>query len=60
MCRFEPNAALSCATTELMPAEKLMPIVVLFGFDGDVCCGSVVFGSSASTVIVCWTLPLSV
>ena len=37
-CRFEPNARLSCETTELMPAEKSIPIVVLLGFDADAWC----------------------
>src|ERR1700722_4106616 len=39
-CRFEPNCKLSAETTELMPAEKSMPIVALFGFEAEACSGS--------------------
>src|ERR1700689_3649505 len=59
-CRLVPNAALSCVTTAAMPPAKLTPMIWLFGLDGEVCNGSVPPAPSATSVIVCWTLPLSV
>ncbi len=55
-CRLLPNAALSCATTELMPPEKLTPMVWLLELGGEVCSGSVPPGPSDTIVIVCWTI----
>src|SRR5215469_4558879 len=38
-CSLLPNAALSWDTTEVMPAEKSMPMTWLFGLDGEACSG---------------------
>src|SRR5258708_37080397 len=37
-CRFDPNAALSCATTDPMPPEKFTPITWSFGLAAWVFC----------------------
>src|SRR6201982_4229176 len=58
-CTLVPSAALSCATTELMPPEKLMPMTRLFALD-EVLAGRVPAGPSATSVTVCWMLLESV
>src|SRR5262249_48968407 len=58
-CTLVPSAALSCATTELIPPEKSTPITWLFA-PVEEFAGRVPPCPSATTVTVCWLLLASV
>ena len=59
-CRLVPNAVLSCDTMEFRPPEKLMPMIWLLEFGGDVCSGNVPPCPSDTIVRLCVTLLESV
>src|SRR5580704_3288052 len=50
-CRFDPSAALSCVTTEAMPAAKFTPITWSFGLDVALFGNGSAAGSSTRTMV---------